>query len=73
MARRLDVFLSGILTGQLEQDDSGSMHFRYDQSWIHSHSPVPLTNSMPPRKERYGRKFCRPYFAGLCRNKPAGN
>jgi serine/threonine-protein kinase HipA len=65
MAKRLNVFLKGILVGELEQDNSGSLHFRYTESWIGSKPSIPLSTSMPLRKERYGQKVCRPFFAGL--------
>ena len=65
MAKRLNVFLKGILVGELEQDNTGSLHFRYTENWIGSKPSIPLSTSMPLRKERYGRKVCRPFFAGL--------
>jgi serine/threonine-protein kinase HipA len=65
MVRRLEVFLKGSLVGELEQDNSGSIHFRYAESWLDAKSPIPLSTSMPLRKERYGRNICRPFFAGL--------
>ena len=65
MAKRLTVFLRGTRVGDLEQDDSGSLHFRYAEDWIAAKSPIPLSTSLPARKERYGQKLCRPFFAGL--------
>jgi len=65
MARLLNVFLSGELVGQLEQDDSGAIWFQYGNSWIASESAVPLSASLPVRNERFGRNECRPFFAGV--------
>jgi len=65
MARVLDVYLKGELVGKLEQHDSGTMSFAYAESWLESKSPVPLSASMPLRKEPFGRNECRPFFAGL--------
>jgi serine/threonine-protein kinase HipA len=65
MARVLNVYLKEELVGQLEQDDSGSMRFRYDGAWLSSKSALPLSASLPLRSERFRRNECRPFFAGL--------
>lgn len=65
MARVLDVYLQGGLAGRLEQDNSGSMRFRYNEAWLSAASAAPLSHSLPLRKERFSRKECRPFFAGL--------
>lgn len=65
MARVLNVFLKDQLVGQLEQDGSGAMRFCYDETWLGAISAFPLSASLPLRRERFGRKECRPYFAGL--------
>lgn len=65
MARILDVYLKQQLVGLLEQDDSGSLWFRYDDAWLASEPSVPLSNSLPLRSEPFRRNECRPFFAGL--------
>ena len=65
MARTLDVFLKDDLVGRLEQDDSGTMRFRYGEAWLAVKAPVALSASLPLRAERFGRNECRPFFAGL--------
>lgn len=65
MARILDVYLKEQLVGELEQDDSGSLWFRYGASWLSSGSSVPLSHSLPLRDEPFRRNECRPFFAGL--------
>jgi len=65
MARVLDVLLNQRLVGQLEQDDSGSLWFRYVEDWLASPDAVPLSHSLPLRKEPFKRNECRPFFAGL--------
>jgi serine/threonine-protein kinase HipA len=65
MARILDVYLQQALVGHLEQDDSGSLTFKYTDSWLASESPVALSNSLPLRGEPFRRNECRPFFAGL--------
>ena len=65
MAGTLDVFLSERLVGRLEQDDSGSLGFSYTEAWLGDEGAVPLSISLPLRREPYRRKQCRPFFAGL--------
>ncbi len=65
MARVLDVYLKEDLVGQLEQDDSGAMRFRYAETWLATKGAIPLSVSLPLRRERFGRNECRPFFAGL--------
>ena len=65
MAKILNVYLKQQLVGQLEQDDSGSLWFRYVDSWLESEFSKPLSHSLPLRTEPFRRNECRPFFAGL--------
>lgn len=65
MARALDVYLHNHLVGNLLQDDGGQMAFRYLESWLNSRGATPLCQSLPLRKERFARKECRGFFAGI--------
>src|SRR5690349_9919475 len=65
MARTLDVYLHSDLVGHLTQDDDGDMSFEYAESWLQRAGAVPLSHSLPLRKERFRRKECRGFFAGL--------
>jgi serine/threonine-protein kinase HipA len=65
MVRTLHVYLQQNLVGQLEQDHSGAMRFRYDDAWLSKKSAVSLSHSLPLRPERFSRNECRPFFAGL--------
>jgi len=65
MKRSLNVFLKQDLVGDLEQDKDGALHFRYAEGWLNSKPAIPLSTSLPLQKERFGRKLCRPFFAGL--------
>ena len=65
MARFLNVFLGQTLVGQLEQDNSGALWFRYDSEWLLSEIAMPLSHSLPLSDARYHRNDCRPFFAGL--------
>lgn len=65
MARTLDVYLDHHLTGHLTQDDSSEMSFEYAQSWLNYGTAVPLSQSLPLRKERFSRKECAGFFGGI--------
>jgi serine/threonine-protein kinase HipA len=65
MARALDVYLHNHLVGNLLQDDGGQMAFRYLESWLNTRGATPLSQSLPLRKERFARKECRGFFAGI--------
>ena len=65
MARILHVWLRGRLVGELQQDDSGQLRFRYAPEWLALPDAVPLSVSLPLRPEVFPRKQCRPFFAGL--------
>ena len=65
MARTLDVYLHTNLVGHLTQDDDGDMSFQYAQSWLQRAGAVPLSHSLPLRPERFRRKECRGFFAGI--------
>jgi len=61
----LDVYLYTDLTGHLTQDDGGDMSFQYLESWLSNPAAVPLSRSLPLRKEPFRRKECRGFFGGI--------
>lgn len=63
--RTLDVYLHRDLVGHLIQDDSGRLLFDYAPSWLEKPNACPLSRSLPLRSERYTRKECRGFFAGI--------
>ncbi len=65
MPRTLDVYLHTSLAGHLTQDDDGDMSFQYAQGWLDQPGAVPLSQSLPLRPERFRRKECRGFFAGI--------
>ena len=65
MSKTLDVYLRNKLVGRLIQDDDGQMLFDYEESWLNDPLAIPLSQSLPLRKERFTRKECRGYFAGI--------
>jgi len=65
MSRTLDVYLRRHLAGQLIQDKHGQMTFHYAESWLNDAKAIPLSHSLPLRKERFSRKECQGFFAGI--------
>ena len=65
MARTLDVYLLSDLVGHLTQDEGGEMLFQYAENWLNNPRAAPLSQSLPLRKERFRRKECRGFFAGI--------
>lgn len=50
----LNVFLNSRLVGQLRRETSGAITFRYDQSWLQWEFALPVSVSLPLRKQEYG-------------------
>jgi serine/threonine-protein kinase HipA len=65
MAKTLDVYLHDELLGHLVQDDGGQMSFEYLESWITKSGAMPLSQSLPLRRERFPSFECRGFFAGI--------
>lgn len=65
MTKTLNVYLHHDLVGQLIQDENGDMVFDYAASWLENSDAIPLSKSLPLRSERFSRKECRGFFAGI--------
>jgi len=65
MAKRLDVYLHKNFVGHLIQNEGGQMVFNYAESWLKKPGACPLSQSLPLQKERFTRKECRGFFAGI--------
>lgn len=64
MTHTLDVYLHHHLAGHLIQDEHGQLAFEYAESWLGSEA-IPLSHSLPLRRERFTRNECRGFFAGI--------
>ncbi len=64
MTRSLDVYLHHHLAGHLIQDEHGQLAFEYTESWLAS-GAIPLSHSLPLKRERFSRNECRGFFAGI--------
>ncbi len=65
MSRILDVYLHEKLAGQLIQDTSGRLTFKYDADYLSIQNPPPISLSMPCTVATYPDKIAQPFFSGL--------
>ena len=65
MAGVLQAWWDGELVGRLTQDRGGDLGFAYDADWVRRPEAQALSASLPKREQRYRRRACRPFFAGL--------
>lgn len=63
--KRLAVYLNGVRTGILDEDDSGLLEFRYAPEWTGHPEATPLSRSLPLQDEPFHGKHARPFFAGI--------
>lgn len=58
------VYIEKIFVGIIEQTD-GVYSFTYDDQYLNSESPKPVSLTLPLRKESYKQKTMIPFFDGL--------
>ena len=63
--KQLKVILLGEDIGILEQNQNGKLSFRYHEHWVDHEASRPLSQSLPPRLEKFNEKQCSPFFGGL--------
>ncbi|MDX9792605.1 MAG: HipA N-terminal domain-containing protein [Kiritimatiellia bacterium] len=63
--RRLIVYLAGVAVGDLEQDDSGLLEFRYRPEWLARDGASALSRSLPLQGASFRGKHARAFFAGI--------
>ncbi len=63
--KNLDVYLFENKVGVLRQRESGRLAFEYNQKWLASKNPKPLSVSLPLKKRKFEDAETRPFFAGL--------
>ena len=63
--RTLDAYLHGNLAGHLTLRGSGRMVFQYAESWLDDPQAVPLSHSLPLRREPFPQGLCAPFFGGV--------
>lgn len=65
MKSALSVWWDGANAGELHLDEHGDMSFIYSASWLSDPARPAISISLPKREAPYGRRQCRPFFAGL--------
>ncbi len=65
MKRLLHVWWEGRQVGVLSQNEHGDLSFAYTDVWASDPKTSPLSASLPKREKPFGRRECRPFFAGL--------
>lgn len=65
MTAELNVYFHDDLTGTLRLDNRRRFTFQYDPNWIKKTSAIPLSLSLPLRKEPFEDDASRPFFANL--------
>jgi serine/threonine-protein kinase HipA len=62
--KRGKVFIEKTFAGIIEQRE-GLYSFTYDEEYLKSSNPKPVSLTLPLRKERYEQKTMIPFFDGL--------
>lgn len=65
MEQTLDVYLHQHLVGNLIQNRYGEVVFTYQEAWVENSYAIPLSHSLPLRKETYKYRDCQGFFEGL--------
>ena len=65
MTSYLNVYLDGVLAGQLAQAPGGAMTFTYDSTYSARRSPTPLSLSMPLSGSRHSNRVVSAWLEGL--------
>lgn len=63
--KKLNVYLNKVLAGIFEQDLSGKLFFTYDQNFLESENPQPISMSLPLQETAFSDKIARPFFSSL--------
>jgi serine/threonine-protein kinase HipA len=62
--KKANVYYKNILAGVIEENDDGYL-FQYDETYINSNSPKPISLTLPIQKQAFQSKILFPFFDGL--------
>jgi serine/threonine-protein kinase HipA len=62
--RQAEIKLHDKAVGKLVEDEDG-YHFQYDESYLDSESPLPISMTLPLQKEEFRSLVLFPFFDGL--------
>lgn len=65
MSRSAKVYVNDDLAGTLQETPEGEFHFQYENSYLNNPSSLPVSLTLPKRKEPYVSSFLFPFFDGL--------
>ncbi|WGL60042.1 HipA N-terminal domain-containing protein [Pigmentibacter sp. JX0631] len=65
MSRKGKVYNFTEFAGIIEETDEGKYLFKYDEAYLNSDKPYPISLTLPLRKEIYESKNLFPFFDGL--------
>ncbi len=65
MNKVLDVYLYGNLVGNLKQNQSGLISFKYHEEWLKNKNAIPISISLPLKEAAFRRKDCNGFFSGI--------
>ena len=62
--KRATVYIYDKIAGKLIEDDAG-FYFKYEDEYLESENPEPISLTIPLKKETYTSKILFPFFDGL--------
>ena len=62
--RKAAILINGKIAGWLTQDEDG-YHFAYDQQYLQSEAPEPVSLTLPLQEAPFNDKVLFPFFDGL--------
>jgi serine/threonine-protein kinase HipA len=65
MAKELTVLVNDATLGKIQQAGNGALSFEYDENWVDSVDPFPLSLSMPLSQHRHTNTVVKNYLLGL--------
>ena len=65
MNRSAKVYVNDDLAGTLHETTDGEFHFQYENSYLNDPSSLPVSLTLPKRKEAYLSSYLFPFFDGL--------
>lgn len=62
--RKAEIKIYDTSAGWLVEDENG-YHFNYDNSYLHTRNPEPISLTLPLKEQPYRSKILFPFFDGL--------
>lgn len=65
MTRNADIYVNQDLAGILTETEEGQFQFKYDERYLSVSSNLPVSLTLPKRKEPFTSRTLFPFFDGL--------